>query len=107
MPRTAPRQLESIASAAAYADVTTRTIYNWIADGRLRAYRAGPKLLRIDRADLERVIRPGLRTITELLRAKAAEMDEEDRQLATAADPVMWARAHRPRRLIDRLLGRR
>jgi excisionase family DNA binding protein len=58
MPRTAPQQLVSIAKAAAYCDVTTRTIYNWIADGRLPAHRAGPKLLRIDAADLQRLIRP-------------------------------------------------
>ena len=56
--RTAPRQLVSIAKAAAQCDVTTRTIYNWISDGRLRAYRTGPKLLRIDRADLDRLARP-------------------------------------------------
>jgi excisionase family DNA binding protein len=58
MPRTAaPRQLESIASGATYADVSTRTIRRWIADGRLRAYRVGPRLVKIDRADLERLAR--------------------------------------------------
>ncbi len=52
------RQLISVAKAAAQCDVTTRTIYNWIASGRLRAYRTGPTLLRIDLADLDRLTRP-------------------------------------------------
>lgn len=54
----APRQLESVASGAAYANVSQRTIRRWIADGRLRAYRAGSRLVRIDRAELDRLIRP-------------------------------------------------
>jgi excisionase family DNA binding protein len=59
-PRTAapPRQLISVAKAAAECGVTTRTIYNWITSGRLRAYRTGPTLLRIDSADLDRQVRP-------------------------------------------------
>ena len=59
--RTGPgplRQLISVSKAAEQCDVTTRTIYNWIASGRLRAYRTGPTLLRIDRVDLDRLVRP-------------------------------------------------
>jgi excisionase family DNA binding protein len=52
-----PRQLESIASGAAYINVSTRTIRRWIASGQLRAYRVGPRLCKIDRADLERLVR--------------------------------------------------
>ena len=60
MPKTSEptRRYLSIAKAAAYCDVTTRTVYRWIADGRLIAYRAGPTLLRVELADLDRLMRP-------------------------------------------------
>ena len=62
MPRTAPRprarEWESVASAADYARVSAKTIRRRIADGSLPAHRLGPQLLRIDRADLDRLFRP-------------------------------------------------
>jgi excisionase family DNA binding protein len=53
-----PRKLIAVSAAAAYADCSTRTIRRWIADGRLRAYRTGPKLVKVDQADLDAQIRP-------------------------------------------------
>jgi hypothetical protein len=53
-----------------------------------------------------RAIRHGPMTVEQVLDRARAEMAEQDRQEAMAADPVAWLRAHRPRRLIDRLLGR-
>ena len=62
MPRTTttrpPRQWETVASGAAYAQVSTKTIRRRILDGSLPAHRVGPRLLRIDRADLDRLFRP-------------------------------------------------
>ncbi len=62
MPRTAPRprarEWETVGSAAAYARVSTKTIRRRIIDGSLPAHRLGPHLLRIDRADLDRLFRP-------------------------------------------------
>jgi excisionase family DNA binding protein len=59
MPRTAPRprarEWESVASGAAYARVSTKTIRRRILDGSLPAHRIGPRLVRIDRADLDRL----------------------------------------------------
>lgn len=52
------RRYLSVAKAAAYCDVTTRTIYRWIADGHLTAYRVGPVLLRVDLSDLDRLMQP-------------------------------------------------
>jgi len=46
------------------------------------------------------------RTVAEILAGASAAMDAEDAELERQRDPVAWARAHRPRRLIDRLLGR-
>lgn len=57
-PGTRPERLKSLDHAAGYADVSTRTIRRWIADGRLRAYRVGPRLIKVDLADIDRLARP-------------------------------------------------
>jgi len=41
---------------AAYIGVDVRTIYRWIADHRLTAYRAGSHRIRIRKTDLEAVL---------------------------------------------------
>jgi hypothetical protein len=46
------------------------------------------------------------RTLEEILQAASDDRDEADHREAMAADPVLWARAHRPRTLLNRLLGR-
>lgn len=46
-------------------------------------------------------------TVAEVLQAASDRMDAEDELLERERDPLAWMRAHRPRRLIDRLLGRR
>lgn len=49
----------SVADAAAYADVSTRTIRRYIATGRLTGYRVGPRLVKVDLADLDdALVRP-------------------------------------------------
>ncbi|HLK73625.1 MAG TPA: excisionase family DNA-binding protein [Streptosporangiaceae bacterium] len=57
-PERQPRRLESIASAAEALDVSERTIRRRIADGSLRAYRVGPRLIKVDRAEVDKLIRP-------------------------------------------------
>ncbi|WP_173842274.1 excisionase family DNA-binding protein [Mycobacterium terramassiliense] len=42
----------TIQRAAEYLDVTDKTIRRRIADGTLKAYRVGPRLIRIDRESL-------------------------------------------------------
>lgn len=52
----------TVDQAAAYAKLSTRTIRQRIADGDLPAYMPrGSRLLRIDRADLDQMIRQGRR----------------------------------------------
>lgn len=51
------RRLRSIADAAAEADVSTRTIRRYIAEGRLTGYRVGPRLVKVDLADLDTLVR--------------------------------------------------
>jgi excisionase family DNA binding protein len=42
----------TIAQAAAYFGVDVKTVRRWIAQGRLTAYRIGPRLIRIDRESI-------------------------------------------------------
>ncbi|QLL06664.1 helix-turn-helix domain-containing protein [Mycobacterium vicinigordonae] len=49
-----PRLLSTV-QAADYLGVSTNTIRNYIARGWLTAHRIGPKLLKFDPADLDRV----------------------------------------------------
>ncbi|MDQ4112033.1 MAG: helix-turn-helix domain-containing protein [Actinomycetota bacterium] len=48
----------SLAEAAQVLGVTDRTIRNYIARGRLPAYRVGDRLVRVMRADVEALFRP-------------------------------------------------
>lgn len=53
-----PRRLISLAAAAAYANVSTRTLRRYISQGRLTGYRVGPRLLKVDLRELDRLARP-------------------------------------------------
>lgn len=55
MPKT--RRRVSIAEAAEYAGVCSKTIRRRIADGTLPGYRLGPRLLRVDLDELDTVMR--------------------------------------------------
>jgi excisionase family DNA binding protein len=57
-PRNAPHDWKSPNQAAEYAGVSVKTIRRRILDGSLPAQRFGPRLLRLDRADLDRLFRP-------------------------------------------------
>jgi excisionase family DNA binding protein len=48
----------SIGDAAEYLGVTTRTIQQMVADGRLRAYRLGPRVVRLRRDDIDAALTP-------------------------------------------------
>nr|WP_068274778.1 helix-turn-helix domain-containing protein [Aldersonia kunmingensis] len=59
MPRNkSQRRLASVTIAADYADVSTKTIRRYIASGRLTGYRVGPRLIKIDLNDLDRIMQP-------------------------------------------------
>lgn len=53
-----PRPLLSVDQAADALGCTSRTIRRYISDGRLTGYRVGPRLIRIDAAELDRLLRP-------------------------------------------------
>lgn len=48
----------SLTEAAEYLSLDPRTIRRYIAAGRLPAYRVGPRLIKIDTADLDALARP-------------------------------------------------
>jgi excisionase family DNA binding protein len=58
VPRTVPtRRYARITAAAKRYDVSERTIRRWGADGDITLYRIGPKLVRVDLDEIDRLIR--------------------------------------------------
>ena len=55
-PRASRRQYESIVDAAARIGVSTKTVRRWIASGHLAGYRIGPRLLRVDPDELDKML---------------------------------------------------
>jgi excisionase family DNA binding protein len=104
----------TVAQAAQRLRVHRTTILRWIDAGRLRAYRVGPKAVRILERDLEAVVTPANETREEVTRAKGQQNargtvlteaptrrlteDEIERGLAALAD----ARAFRAQLLAER-----
>lgn len=52
------RRYVSIAEAADLVGASTKTIRRRIADGTLTGYRMGPRLIRVDLSEIERVLAP-------------------------------------------------
>jgi hypothetical protein len=75
-------------------------LYRLPADAALR-----PDPAAVD-AGWVRAVRTGPMTVAEVLERGRAEMEAEDEAERRRADPVLWARAHRPRTLWNLLLGR-
>ena len=53
-----PRNRVGLVEGAAYVGVHTRTLRRWIAEGRLTAYRVGPRLIKVDLTELDRLQQP-------------------------------------------------
>ena len=62
MPRTTPvrpappRRFATLIEAADYVAVHPKTVRRWVATGRLTAYRAGPRLLRVDLNEVDAML---------------------------------------------------
>lgn len=56
MPTRAHKDLVTLDQAAEVCQVTPKTIRRWISDGRVTGYRLGPRLLRVDRAELDQLV---------------------------------------------------
>jgi len=58
-PQSSPKRLVTVADAASYAAVTTKTLRRRISDGTITGYRFGPRLIRVDLNELDAmVLRP-------------------------------------------------
>ena len=53
--QTTHRKYESILDAATRVGVSTKTVRRWISTGHLHGYRMGPRLLRVDPDELDRM----------------------------------------------------
>ena len=51
-------QYLTLADAADLHGVTVRTLQRWLDTGLLTRYKLGPRLVRVDRAELESLVRP-------------------------------------------------
>lgn len=51
-------QLLTIAETARELKVSTVTVQRWLKQGRLRAYRLGPRRIRVQRTDLDKLLVP-------------------------------------------------
>ncbi len=52
------RRFASISDAAEYANVSARTIRRYISSGRLKGYRVGPRLVKVELGDVDALMRP-------------------------------------------------
>jgi excisionase family DNA binding protein len=57
-PIAAPDQMLSVAEAAAYLSVSTKTLRTMLADGRLQAFTLGARVLRIRKSDIDAALSP-------------------------------------------------
>jgi excisionase family DNA binding protein len=56
MSQVARREFESLAAAAERTGISVKTLRRRISEGRLVAYRGGPRLIRVDPADVDRML---------------------------------------------------
>jgi excisionase family DNA binding protein len=57
-----PLRMASIDTAATLAGCSPRTIRRYISQGRLSGYRMGPRLIRVDLAEIDALLSPILTT---------------------------------------------
>lgn len=53
-----PEHMISVAEAARRAGVHPRTMRRWVAEGKITGYRIGPRLLRVNPADVAHLLTP-------------------------------------------------
>jgi len=58
MPSQRPQRLFTLADAANELGLSQRTIRRYIAAGRIAAYRVGPRVVRVDLDEIDKLVRP-------------------------------------------------
>ena len=92
----AERQFYTVAEAARLLNVSPVTIWRWIEAQKLRAYRVGPRNIRIRKEDLDDMIKP----------AREKEPAIDDREVIRF-EPVPEEELARRKKLVDQILARR
>jgi excisionase family DNA binding protein len=57
-PARKPKRPASAEAAGEYAGVNSRTVRRWAIDGLITSYKLGPKLVRFDLDEIDRLFRP-------------------------------------------------
>lgn len=52
-----PRTYESLSAASERTNISVKTLRRFIAEGNLRAYRVGKRILRVDPKDVDSIMR--------------------------------------------------
>jgi len=52
-----PRRYLTLSDAAEWLSLDEKTLRRWVSQGRLTAYRVGPKLIRLDADEIENMVR--------------------------------------------------
>lgn len=88
-----PREKEyyTVSEAADRLHVSPVTIWRWIEEGRLAAYRVGPRSIRIMRDDLEGLVQPVQPRRKRLTKEKALREDKERDDIWKGYDPAKVA----------------
>lgn len=53
-----PRTYESLSAASERTNISVKTLRRFIAEGNLRAYRVGKRILRVDPKGVDSIMRP-------------------------------------------------
>jgi excisionase family DNA binding protein len=83
--------------AVAYAAVSANTMRDWIRDGRLPAYRIGPRLLQVDLDDVD-ALRRRVPTVEPRGRADRKQLDKAATRTAREQRPQRSQRGRAVRR---------
>jgi excisionase family DNA binding protein len=81
------REYYTVAQAAQVLEVSRTTVWRWIDEGRLAAYRLGGRTIRIKRGDLRSLLKPARERRREVrFPLEPREHDQEGRQTDIWAD---------------------
>jgi excisionase family DNA binding protein len=109
MPRGRNGEYYTVSEAADELGVSPSTVWRWIQDAKLTAYRVGPKAIRIKRKDVAASVvpaRPKRKEVSQV-RQSARSLSDIDRPLSTKEANALAAAIEQARLLRRRLLKRR
>lgn len=109
MPRGRNAEFYTVAEAASELGISPSTVWRWIQDEKLPAYRVGPKAIRIKKTDLLASVVPAQPQTKEVnhLRHTAVSLSAVDRPLSRQEASALRAAIEEARLVRQRILKRR